>query len=124
MYASIASEGMFIIFHAATLGFCIINMHVTFLEGASASPCTQGFASIDRINAVQGIFGTDDLSLHLEGESIQVVVPAMNFMCSGSILSLGPGGRETLAHSLSYRYGDLAVKMDPILKLAVHVLQL
>ena len=49
--------------------------------------CTNGFTSVDRMSAVLGDYGTDQLSWQFGAVSLQVVVPEINFTCSGSILS-------------------------------------
>ena len=53
--------------------------------GQAADDCTSGFISLDRMHAVLDNYGSVE---HLESDRAQqVIIPGMNFTCSGSIES-------------------------------------
>ena len=64
--------------HAAKLSILIFAAFIA----DQADGCTSGFPSLDRIYSIM----TDEY-IQFSSESIQVLVPSINFTCSGSILS-------------------------------------
>ena len=49
--------------------------------------CTHGFMSVERMSAVLGHYGREDLEENFKDMSVQVLVPGMNFSCSGRVVA-------------------------------------
>ena len=72
-----------------TMSCCTATHFMDGFEGGrqeDAISCTNGFMSVDRINAVLDNYGSRRLSEPYKDLSIQVVFPAINFTCGGNIL--------------------------------------